>query len=92
MSECRKWTDSEIELIMSKRYRDAELAKMFNRNIHSIRTKRYLLRQEKKPKPQHPHYANGVCNETCPDYCPYKDCRMSGASILMAQYRKKVSQ
>ncbi|MBQ9081976.1 MAG: hypothetical protein IJY28_00570 [Clostridia bacterium] len=85
-----KWTDEEISLIMAREHRDDELAKMLHRSIDTIRTKRYTIRNPAPPKPPVPKYANGICNETCPDYCPYKDCRMSGASILMAQYRKKV--
>ena len=86
-----KWTDEEIALIMAKTHRDDELAKMLNRTIDSIRSKRFKLRNHTPPPVQ--KYANGICDETCPDFCPYEDCRMSGAAILNEQYkRKKVSQ
>jgi hypothetical protein len=89
MNKCRKWTDEEIALIMAKTYRDDELAKMLHRSIEAIRTRRFTIRNPTPPKPPAQKYANGICNETCPDFCPYKDCRMSGASILSEQYKRK---
>lgn len=90
MNECRRWTDREISLIMSKRYRDKELKDMLHRTIDAIRTRRYMLQKLTSPTPtKERKYANGVCDETCPDYCPYKDCRLSGEAILKEEHHRK---
>lgn len=81
-----KWTDEELTLIRAKAHSDEELARMLNRTIDAIRSRRFKLRKRTPPAQK---YANGICNETCPDFCPYEDCRMSGAAILNEQYKRK---
>lgn len=91
----RAWSEAEIDIVLARKYRDDVIAQMIGRSIDCVRRKRYLLRMEKNPKPEKPEkpekpkYANGVCNMTCPDYCPHKDCKLSGAQILSYQYKLK---
>jgi hypothetical protein len=69
-------------------YSDEELSQMFGRSVFAIQVKRRKIAGKRTGKPNR-KYANGVCDMTCPDYCPYKDCKLSGAQILTYEYRLK---
>lgn len=84
----RDWTPDE-DVILERETKagktDAEIGRMLGRSFNSVRMRRSrLLRQSINPK-----YKNGICNMTCPDYCPYKDCKLSGAEILRREYKQK---
>lgn len=89
----RAWTDEEIGLLESGEYTVAELAQMLNRTQYAVQCKLQQRRLVQVRTKRDKKYANGICNLTCPGYCPYSDCKLSGAQILMEQYKqKKVNQ
>jgi hypothetical protein len=89
MGTGRAWTDDELKLLASFRYTDEQLAKMIGRTVVAVGRKRRRLGGSKYLKHQSDKYANGVCDLTCPDYCPHKDCMLSGHQILAEQYKRK---
>lgn len=84
----RVWTPEE-DALMERETKagktDAEIGRMLGRSFNSVRMRRSrLLAIQINPK-----YKNGVCDMTCPDFCPYKDCKLSGAEILRREYKQK---
>lgn len=90
MGKGRGWTDEEVELLLSGRHSTKELAKMLGRTAESIYGKKARITTVRERQRRSNVYKNGVCNMTCPDFCPYRDCKLTGAEILMleAQERK----
>ena len=77
------WTREEDLLILSGKYTARELAVMIGVSESAIYARNYKLTGYKpakiKRKDGEERPENGVCHETCPDYCPYPDCILSSA-------------
>lgn len=74
----KKWTPEEDAVILSRETTVKEMAEMFGRTeqsvywrIKKLNTSRLELRNKD----------GKICNETCPDYCPYSDCKLATRHI-----------
>jgi hypothetical protein len=70
----KKWTPEEDAVILSRETTVKDMAEMFGRTEQSVywRIKKLnASRLELRSKD------GKICNETCPDYCPYKDCKLA---------------